>query len=67
MELKIDLENVFTDEESLADVIRAEIKEAVRRQVKKHIRGKESELAKAIEKYARQQAKELEGKLMGID
>ena len=65
MKLIIDLDEAWGHEECVSDIIKEEIKDGVRRKVKQFLRDKNGELTKAIELYARSQAKALEEKLTG--
>ena len=65
--IEIDLDDVWGSDCSVSEIIREEIRDAVRRKVKTLIRGKDNDLAKSIERYAAAQAKALEDKLLGID
>ncbi len=67
MKLTIDLDEAWAYEECVSNIIKEEIKDGVRRKVKQILRDKEGELTKAIEAYARSQAKALEEKLTGAD
>lgn len=67
MKLTIDLEETWAIDDTIATCIREEVKDEVRRAVKRHLKNKEGELAKAVEAYARVQAKALEDKITGAD
>ena len=67
MKLTINLDEVWACEESVSTVIKEEIKDAVRRKVKQLLRDKDGDLTKAIEDYARAQAKVLENKIIGME
>ena len=65
MELTINLDETWGHDESVGETIKDEIRQAVRRKVKSLLRDKAGELAKAVEAYAREQAKRLESEMTG--
>lgn len=68
MKIVIDLEKCDAyDGNTVAELIREEIKDAVRREVKRLLRDKQHDLAKAVERSARAAAKSLEDKLIGLE
>ena len=67
MKLTINLDEVWACDECVSTVIKEEIKDAVRRKVKQLLRDKDGDLTKAIEDYARAQAKALEDKIIGME
>lgn len=66
MKLSIDLDEAFLSEGSIADAIKDEVHSEVRRLVKRMLKDKQSELAQSVERYARQQARIIEDKLLGL-
>ena len=71
MKLEINLDETYGwSEDSVANIIMEEVKDEIRRAVKRHLKAKDKEIHKAIEAYASHQAsllrKDVEEKMMGI-
>jgi len=70
MKLEINLDETYGwSEESVADIIKEEIREEIRRATKRHLKDKNAELAKAVQAFANAQAevvkKQMEEKMIG--
>ena len=71
MKLEINLDETYGwSEDSVTNIIMEEVKDEIRRAVKRHLRAKDKDIHKAIEAYASHQAtllrKEVEEKVMGL-
>ena len=73
MNITIDMDQleIFDWNQSLSEVIKEEISDEVRRAVKRELKNKNAELAKAVQAFANAQAellrKEMENKMMDIN